>query len=50
MNVDIFVCRNFHGFMKMGNFACITIYVLCVIGSLGYYERSFRGVHIFEDI
>ena len=50
MNVDIFACINFRGFMKMGNFACIKIRVLCVIGSLGYYNSNFRGVHIFADI
>ena len=50
MNVDIFVCINIRGFMKMGNFACINIRVLCVIGSLGYHKHNFRGVHIFVDI
>ena len=50
MNVDIYACINFCGFMKMGNFACIKIRVLCVIGSLGYYKSNFQGVHFFEDI
>ena len=50
VNVDIFTCINFRGFMKMGNFACIKISVLSVIGSLGYYETYFRGVHMFADI
>ena len=44
MNVDIFACinfrgfmkmDNFRGFMKMGNFPRIKIRVLCTIGSLG---------------
>ena len=35
VNVDIFACIKFRGFMKMGNFACIKIRVLCIIGSLG---------------
>ena len=50
MNVDIFACIHFCGFMKIGNFACIKIRVLGKTGSLGYYKSSFRGVHIFEDI
>ena len=45
-NVDIFACINFRGFMKFGNFACIKIRVLCIIGSIGYNKRNFRGVHI----
>ena len=51
MNVDIFACIHFRGFMKMGNIACIKIRVLglCIIGSLGYYKGNFRGVHIFAD-
>ena len=39
MNVDIFACINFRGFMKMGNFACINVSVLSMIGSLGFYKR-----------
>ena len=35
VNVDIFECINFRGFMEIGNFACIKIRVLCIIGSLG---------------
>ena len=50
MNVDIFTCRYFRGFMKMGNFACIKICVLSIFGSLGYDKSNFRGVHIFADI
>ena len=50
MNVNIFACIHFHGFMKMGNFARIKICVLYTIGSLGLYESNFRGVHIFADI
>ena len=34
VNVDIFACIDFRGFMKIGNFACIKICVLCIIGSL----------------
>ena len=50
MNVDIFACIDFRGFMKMGNFACIKICVLSIIGSLGYCESYFRDVHVFVDI
>ena len=50
VNVDIFACIHFRGFMKMGNFACIKIRVLCIIGSLGYYKCNLRGVHIVADI
>ena len=50
VNVDIFACIDFRGFMKLGNFACIKICVLCIIGSIGYYKSNFRGVHIFADI
>ena len=35
VNVDLFACINFRGFMKMDNFACIKIRVVCIIGSLG---------------
>ena len=34
----------------MGNFACIKIYVLSIIVSLGFYKSNFRGVHIFADV
>ena len=50
VNLDIFACIYFRGFMKMGNFACIKIGVLSIVGALGYYETNFRGVHIFSDI
>ena len=50
MNVDIFACINFRGFMKMGNFACIKIRVLSIIGTLSYYQSNSLGVHIFADI
>ena len=50
MNVDIFVCINFRGFMKIGNFTYIKIRVLGMKGSLGFYKSNFRGVHIFADI
>ena len=30
-----------------GNFACIKIRALSMIGSLGYFENNFSGVHIF---
>ena len=50
MNVDVFACIHFRGFMKMGNFACIKIRVLGIIDSLGYYKSNFRGVHVFADI
>ena len=33
VNVDIFACIIFRVFMKMGNFTCIKIHVLCIIGS-----------------
>ena len=50
MYVDISACINFREIMKMGNFACIKICVLCLTGSLWYYKSNFRGVHIFADI
>ena len=50
VNVDIFACIHFRGFMKMGHFACIKIRVFSIIISLGYYKTNFRGVHIFADI
>ena len=50
VNVDIFACIHFRGFMKLGNFACIKIRVLCMIASIGYYKSNFRGEHIFADI
>ena len=34
----------------MGNFACIKIRVLSIIGSLGYIKSNFRGVHNLTDI
>ena len=36
VNVDIFMCINFRGFMKMGNFVSIKIRVLSIYGSLGF--------------
>ena len=42
--------RYFRGFMKLGNFACIKICVLGIIGSLGYHKCNFQGVHNFADI
>ena len=50
VNVDIFKCIHFHGFMIMSNFACIQIHVLSIIVSWGCYTSNFRGVHIFLDI
>ena len=50
VNVDIFVCINFHRFMKMGNLACIKIFVLNITGSLGYHNSNSRGVYIVADI
>ena len=50
MNVDIFACKHFRGFMKKGIFACIKIRVLSIIGSLACYKSNFRGVHIFADV
>ena len=32
--------------MKLRNFVCIKIHVLCIIGSIGYYKSNFQGVHI----
>ena len=37
VNVDIFACINFRGFINMANFACIKIRVLSAPDSLGYY-------------
>ena len=42
VNVVIYAWIHFHRFMRIGNFACIEIHVLSLIGSL--------GVHIFGDI
>ena len=50
VNVDIFTCINFRGFMKIVIFACIKIRVLSIIGSLGYYKSNFQCVYIFADI
>ena len=33
-----------------GNFACIKIRALNIIGSLGYFENNFSSVHIFAGI
>ena len=41
VNIDIFLCINILGFMKMGNSACIKICILCIIGSLGYCKSKF---------
>ena len=49
VNVDIFACIDFRGFMKMGNFVCIKIRVLCIIGSLGYIKVIFH-VYIISRI
>ena len=38
VNVDIFTCIHFHGYFKMGNFACIENRVFTITASLGYYE------------
>ena len=43
VNVDIFACINFRGFMKMGIFVCIKISVLSITGSLGYEKSNFQG-------
>ena len=50
MNIDIFACINFRGFVKIDNFARIQICVLSKIGSLGFYKSNFREIHIFADI
>ena len=50
MNVDIFACICFCGFMKMSDFACIKIHVSSITGSLGFYKSNFQGVHIFVDV
>ena len=49
MNVVIFACINFHGFMKLGYFACIKIRVLCIIGSIRIIKVIFE-VYIFSRI
>ena len=48
LNVDIFACIHFCGFMKIGNFACIKIRSLTC--SLGYSKSNFQEVHIFSRI
>ena len=50
VNVDIFACINFQGFMKIGNFVCIETRALSITGSLGYYKSYVRAVHIFAEI
>ena len=35
--------------MKLGNFACIKIRILCIIGSIGYYNVIFEA-YIFSRI
>ena len=52
VNVDIFACIHFRGFMKKDNFAWIKIHVLCITGSLGYCKSNFHIVHVYilEDI
>ena len=50
MNVDIFVCIDFRGSLKIGNFACIKIRVFSTSGSLAHYECNFHHVHIFAHI
>ena len=49
VNVVIFTCINFHGFMKMGNFACIKIRVFSTNDTLGYIDSNFHSVYIFAD-
>ena len=50
VNVDIFACIHFRGFMKMGNFAGNEICVLIILVSKGFYKGIFRSVYIFVDI
>ena len=50
VNVDIFACINFRGFVKMGNFACIKIRIFSTEDSLGYNDSNFHSVYIFADI
>ena len=50
LNVDIFACINFRGFMKMDNFACIKIRVFSTNDSLDYNDSNFHSVYIFADI
>ena len=47
MNVDIFVCIHFCGFLKMGKLACIKNCVFTITASLGFY-KSYS--HIFLRI
>ena len=49
VNVDIFVCINFHEITTMGNFACIKIRVVSNTSSLWYYKSNFQGVHIYRE-
>ena len=43
-----FACIHFRGFMKLGNFACNKICVLCIIGSIGYYKSNFHHNSLFS--
>ena len=44
-----FACIHFHGFMKIGTFACIRIRVLSITDTLGYCKSNFQGVNNFAD-
>ena len=50
VNIDIFACTNFHGFIKMVNFVCIKILVFSTNDSLGHNDSNFHSVYIFADI
>ena len=46
VNVDIFACIHFRGFMKMGNFAWIKIRVFSTNDSSGYNDSNFYSIYI----
>ena len=50
VNVDIFACIHFCGFMKMGNFARIEIRALCITGSKGYYKSNLRSLDLYTFV
>ena len=46
VNVDIFTCIHFRGFMKIGDIAKIRIRVLLSItGSIGFYKSNFQWLY-----
>ena len=49
VNVDIFMCMNFHEFAKIGNFARIYIRAFEIIVYIWHNKGCFHDIHIFAD-